>query len=336
MRRISRGLNAFVALLMILQPVSAPGILGAIALADEAPTQTSDAPTDQEAAGSDNTDKADEADKVDDTSNDTTNESEAQSESNESGSVNEPAPTDSNETSTDGSGGSDGTENPPSDSTNNDNSATSAETGDTASPVEENADVSMDNSAPAGENTTSESTGNTDAENAEIINTESNIPENGTISPDAASSEQPTEEEGGKICLAEGSDIVSSDRSDWSVDGDTAETKNKVELGVKYVFPLDSKVSVTFMCLPASGDERTPLKIQQINSSDINLPNDVTAATEYAYDITTGMKNGDFEYDLSLPRGDAEDVQVSYIEKSVSELNSIQPDDVKEISIKWT
>src|SRR3989339_237698 len=42
LRRVNKGLNAFVAILLLIQPVGTPGILGAIAFADETGAQSSD------------------------------------------------------------------------------------------------------------------------------------------------------------------------------------------------------------------------------------------------------------------------------------------------------
>ncbi len=136
-----------------------------------------------------------------------------------------------------------------------------------------------------------------------------------------------------KTCLDDNAEIKTGSSDDWKVDGDTAETKDKVMLGVKYEFPLNKNVSVTFTCLPGDESKLSVLKIEQIRSSEINLPNGVSAAYEYAYDITTGMKNGDFKYDLTLPKTENINAQISYIEKSASEAieNNLLKSDLKEI-----
>ena len=46
--------------------------------------------------------------------------------------------------------------------------------------------------------------------------------------------------------LEEGAEVKDSVKEDWSIDGEVAKTIEKVKLGVKYVFPLDEEVSVTF------------------------------------------------------------------------------------------
>jgi peptidoglycan/xylan/chitin deacetylase (PgdA/CDA1 family) len=157
----------------------------------------------------------------------------------------------------------------------------------------------------------------------------------GTTSPDAAATDKNTTEKNGQICLDSGAKITDSAKSDWDVNdkGDTAETKQKIELGVKYVFPGDENVSVTFSCLPAASADRTTLKIQQIASADINLPDGVSAASEFAYDITTGMKDGDFKYDLTLPKSDVDGAEVKYFEKTAKEAVSadVTSDELKDV-----
>lgn len=116
--------------------------------------------------------------------------------------------------------------------------------------------------------------------------------------------------------------FVASSVSDWEVNHikDWAQTIGPVKLGVTYYFPQDPSVSIRFTCLPAE-NEITPLKIQRIRTSELNLPAGVSAATDYAYDFTTGMTNGTFTYDLTLPKPlGVEDAELSYIEKSVEEL----------------
>lgn len=108
---------------------------------------------------------------------------------------------------------------------------------------------------------------------------------------------------------------------DWAVDGDRAVTKSVVELGVRYVFPLDEEVTITFTCLPTELSKRAPLSIERIDVSDIDLPSGVVAVSEYAYDITTdGMENGSFKYDLSLPKMASGEADASYIEMSADEV----------------
>lgn len=182
--------------------------------------------------------------------------------------------------------------------------------------------------------------------------TEPQVP--GDILPDGASSERPdpeptpststepsepqlTEESKEKefVTLEEGQEIKDSTSDSWEIyeDEDFSITKDKVALGVKYIFPLEEKVSVTFTKLPAEADDRSHLKIQKIKSEDLKLPEDLMMLAEYAYDITTGMEDGDFEYELELPKPENIEAEVSYIEKDVSEAlaQDIKTEDVKSV-----
>ena len=56
-----------------------------------------------------------------------------------------------------------------------------------------------------------------------------------------------------KITLANGQPILDTVNTDWNIDeaAGTATTKESVKLGIKYIFPLDNRVTVTFSSLPA-------------------------------------------------------------------------------------
>lgn len=58
-----------------------------------------------------------------------------------------------------------------------------------------------------------------------------------------------------KVCLAEGQEIKDTTNDNWEINlnEDWSQTKESVKLGVKYVFPQENKVSVTFKCLPKEG-----------------------------------------------------------------------------------
>jgi hypothetical protein len=138
-----------------------------------------------------------------------------------------------------------------------------------------------------------------------------------------------------KICLTN-EEIKDSVSEDWNIDIEkgTAETKEKVKLGVKYVFPQENKVSVTFKCLPKEESLRTTLKIEKVKVSDLNLPEGFNPYGEFAYDITTGMTDGDFEYDVTLPTAPDQDSEISYIEKTADEAKNqteIKTDEIKTI-----
>ena len=117
-----------------------------------------------------------------------------------------------------------------------------------------------------------------------------------------------------KVYLSDGQIVIDTSNSEWNVEGNTAETKEPVRLGVKYVFPLETGVTLTFKSLPANESLRTTIKIAKVKVSDLNLPDDMKPYGEYAYDITTGMTNGTFDYDVTLPKPDNQNVDVAYME----------------------
>jgi len=76
-----------------------------------------------------------------------------------------------------------------------------------------------------------------------------------------------------------------------------------------YTFPLNDKVQITFTQLP---EESSPLAIGQIELSDELAER---YGTDVAFDITTDMENGEFEFDLSLPKPEGvegDEVEVIY------------------------
>lgn len=167
------------------------------------------------------------------------------------------------------------------------------------------------------------------------------IVEEGQITPETAHEKKTVaiEEEpadlSGKECLEDEAQIKNSEKEDWKIEKEKgiAETKDVVELGVKYIFPLDEKISVTFSCLPKDPEKREVLRIEKISASEIDLPEGILVAGDFAYDVTTEMENGDFEYEITLPKTENVDAQVSYIEKSAKEVTNeeIEADDLKEI-----
>ena len=130
------------------------------------------------------------------------------------------------------------------------------------------------------------------------------------------------------------SEVKDSTNEDWNINLEEgyAESKENVKLGVRYVFPMENKVSITFKSLPKDESLRTKLKVQQVKVSDLNLPEGTNPYGEYAYDITTGMSDGTFEYDVTLPKSPDADSDVSYIEKTIDQAkNSVTNEDLKEI-----
>ena len=128
-----------------------------------------------------------------------------------------------------------------------------------------------------------------------------------------------------KTYLSDGQTITDTVRNDWNInelDG-TAETKEAVKLGVKYVFPLENRVTLTFKSLPADESLKTTLKIVRVKVSNLALPDNLRPYGEYAYDITTGMDNGTFDYDLTLPKPDNQSVEIVYMEDQNSTPTSL-------------
>lgn len=139
----------------------------------------------------------------------------------------------------------------------------------------------------------------------------------------------------GMVCISDDKEIIVSNRSDWEVSGNVAETKDDVKLGVRYEFPLNNDVSVTFTCLPKDESARSHLRIEQVDLSEIQLPEGYETDAPYAYDITTEMNNGDFEYEITLPKfEDDKNTEIVYIEKSVEEVKSakLSEEDVQDVS----
>lgn len=101
-------------------------------------------------------------------------------------------------------------------------------------------------------------------------------------------------------------------------------TVAQVQAGTRYVAPQNPEVSLTFTELP-----NTPgtLSIQEVTLSEEQVAA-TGAVSNIAYDITSSMENGTFEYDLKLPlpEGNAEPVRVVYA-KSVDELSQSRPVD---------
>jgi hypothetical protein len=130
-------------------------------------------------------------------------------------------------------------------------------------------------------------------------------------------------------------DLSSSDKNflynQWNLNGRLAETKTVVELGVEYSFPLNEDVKVTFTKLP---EEKSTLRIEEISLS-AELQAQLGTVSEYAYDITTDMNDGDFEFDLVLPAAEAnvEEIEVKYAE-NISELESAAKNIEKAVEVE--
>ncbi len=119
----------------------------------------------------------------------------------------------------------------------------------------------------------------------------------------------------------------------WVVNGETATTTLPVTLGTKYVAPQDSNVSVTFTRLP---EVSSSLTIERIFLTDEEVEK-INAVSNIAFDITTDMVNGTFEYDLTLPNTNDENIRVGFVENrndlknGVEELKNVEKNEKIEI-----
>ncbi len=104
--------------------------------------------------------------------------------------------------------------------------------------------------------------------------------------------------------------IIEEDIPIWNQVGNIYTTNNLVVLGETYIFPSNSDVSVTFTKLP---EQSSTLSIEEITLTQEEI--DATGSiSNKAYDITTDMVNGTFEYDLTLP-SNRENTKVVYVEE---------------------
>jgi len=95
----------------------------------------------------------------------------------------------------------------------------------------------------------------------------------------------------------------------WLENGNIAITNDVVVLEEVYTAPQNSAVSLTFTKLP---EESGYLTIKEITLTDEEV--EATGAiSNIAYDITTDMLDGTYEYDLTLPTT-SDDVNVVYVE----------------------
>lgn len=105
----------------------------------------------------------------------------------------------------------------------------------------------------------------------------------------------------------------------WDINGDSATTYDVVQLGKTYVAPQNSRVRVIFTKLP---ENPSKLTITEITLTQEEI--DATGAiSDKAYDITTDMIDGTFEYDLTLPSIE-QDTKVVYAEDRDSILTDLK------------
>jgi len=106
----------------------------------------------------------------------------------------------------------------------------------------------------------------------------------------------------------------------WQIDTSArkATTSDNVVLNQEYSFPLNEDVRVTFTSLP---EKTSPLSIQEVQLT-AEQQQMLGAVSAVAYDVTTEMTDGEFTFDLVLPKTEiSEEVKVKYAE-SVDELDS--------------
>lgn len=188
---------------------------------------------------------------------------------------------------------------------------------------EETADNSDDNSMETATETTVEAT-KTAETTEESVETPDNSAE--TSKEPAAVSETRTEQtvagsnnEENAVEEENAEEDAASQAPEWEKDGDKW-TIGPVELGKTYKAPQNEDVTIAFTEL---SDEPGNLSIEEITLSDEQVA-ELGALSNKAFDITSDMKNGTFEYDLTLPKPDnVDDVQIKYAEEE-SELNNAE------------
>lgn len=152
--------------------------------------------------------------------------------------------------------------------------------------------------------------------------------------PAASPEEIVTENEEISEATEEASENVSAPEPEWEMsnDGKTAEI-TPVEIGKTYEAPQNEDVTVTFTDLPENPGS---LKIEEITLTEEQVA-ELDALSNKAYDITSSMENGTFEFDLTLPKpSGAENVQIKYAEEEsgLDEARAIDDVDVRSDKVK--
>ncbi|MFZ2975522.1 MAG: HYR domain-containing protein [Candidatus Moraniibacteriota bacterium] len=189
--------------------------------------------------------------------------------------------------------------------------------------------VPVEEATPIVEETTAVPTETTETTDTDTDTEKIEITGEGQITPEAASIVVPEKEtpigEGSENDTTKGEEVK---KDIWSVDGDKATTNDSVEKDVKYVAPQNEEVSVTFTKLPENPGK---LSIEEIELTDEQVAS-LNALSNKAYDITSDMEDGTFEYDLTLPKpADRDDVQIRYAEKEseLEDAKTVSKDDTK-------
>lgn len=112
-----------------------------------------------------------------------------------------------------------------------------------------------------------------------------------------------------------------SSTSDWQTSGSQATTSDNVILNKTYAAPQNSKVTVKFGKLPEISGKLT---IKEISTSTLS---GVNALTQTAYDISSDMTNGTFNYTLTLPTSTTNNVEVKTSEdgKNFTTVSGVSP-----------
>ncbi|MDD3607376.1 MAG: hypothetical protein PHQ20_01085, partial [Candidatus Moranbacteria bacterium] len=200
-----------------------------------------------------------------------------------------------------------------------DESATGIE-GDENDDVSETAEESTTVESPSGDNSK--------AGSAEISGGTSSggVPENTNTSVNS--------NEGVNVSTSDEAPKVLDQKPEWQMSENGKKAKiGPVELGVTYRAPQNEGVSVTFTKLP---EELGNLVIEEITLTDEQVTL-LGALSNTAYDITSDMKNGTFEYDLTLPKPEKiEDVVVKYAEDKdkLDEAKTVEKVNTKDDKVK--
>ena len=139
-------------------------------------------------------------------------------------------------------------------------------------------------------------------------------PSNEVAAPEAALVENPASQEStvSEPTTEIVTPVAETTKEIWNVDGDKATTNDPVEKGVTYKAPQNDQVTVTFTKLP---DNPGTLSIEEIILTDEQVAT-LGSLSNKAYDITSDMEDGTFEYDLTLPKPEnKENVQIKYAEE---------------------
>ena len=114
----------------------------------------------------------------------------------------------------------------------------------------------------------------------------------------------------------------------WKTDGDKATTVEQAKLNTVYTAPQNDQVTVEFTKLPEKSGK---LSVQEITLTD-DQKSALNALTDKAYDITSDMADGTFEYNLNLPNIQNETGNIVYFENTPEEFsNDLKLDEAKTI-----